>query len=158
MKLAPFLLSGVLLLGAVACSNETAKTSTDAPNSTQEAPKTPDAQAVKDQQNDAQSELRRKQLNADIKAHEERNNAMNGGKANRTDSALASEVRDKLEANIPESQLTVTAKNGAVTVAGTVIHPKNLQKIALAQQIKGVKSVTNKVTVAQPKGDNKKAQ
>jgi osmotically-inducible protein OsmY len=157
MKLTPFLLSGVLLLGAVACS-ETAKTSSDAPNSTQEAPKTPDAQAVKDQKNDAQSELRRKQLNEDIRAHEQRNDAMNGGKENRTDSALATEVRDKLEANIPESQLTVTAKNGAVTVSGTVVHPRNVQKVALAKQIRGVKSVTNKVVVAQPKGDNKKAQ
>ena len=157
MKLTPFLIGGVLLLGTVACQ-DTAKTSTDAPNTVQESPKAPDAQAVKDQKSDAQSELRRKQLDADIKAHEQRNNALNGGKENRTDSALATEVRDKLEANIPESELVVKAKDGAVTVSGTVVHPQNVQKVALAKQIKGVKSVINKVVVAQPKGDNKKTQ
>ncbi|MBD1810195.1 transporter, partial [Microcoleus sp. FACHB-DQ6] len=39
-KLTPILLSGILLLGAAACS-ETAKTSSDAPNSTTENTNSP---------------------------------------------------------------------------------------------------------------------
>ena len=149
-KLTPFLLSSILLLGTVACQNS-AKTSADAPSSTQESPKAPSTQTVQDSLKDAQSPMRRKQLNADIRAHEQRNNAFNGGNTNRTDTALATEVRDKLEANIPESQLLVAAKNGVVTVSGTVAYQQNLQKIELAKQIKGVKSVVNRATVAAPK-------
>lgn len=149
-KLTTFLLSGVLLFGAVACGN--AKTSADAPNSTQEAPATPkadDAQATKE---DGQDEIRRKQLNADIKAREERNNALNAGSAeNRSDNDLESQVRSKLEANIPQGQLTVKSEEGVVTVAGTVPKQDQLAKIdTLAKEIKGVKSVTNKATVAKP--------
>jgi hypothetical protein len=149
-NLTPFLLGSILLLGTVACQNN-AKTSADAPNSTQESPKAPSAQTVQSNLKDAQSPLRRKQLNADIQAHEQRNNAFNGGAANRTDTALATEVRDKLEANIPDSQIVVKAKNGVVTVSGTVAHQQNIQKVELAKQIKGVKSVVNNVTVAPPK-------
>ena len=71
---------------------------------------------------------------------------------NRTGSALASEVRDKLEANIPDSQLAVQAKNGLVTVAGTVANKQDLGKIVPeAQKIKGVKNVVNKASVAPAK-------
>ncbi len=151
-KLTTFLLSGVLLFGAVACSNA-AKTSADAPNTTQEAPATPKADDAQTTKNDAQSETRRKQLNADIKANEERNKALNGGSAeNRSDKSIASEVRSKLEANIPQGQLTVEADKGVVTVNGTVPKQDQLAKIKTeAAKIKGVKSVNVKATVAAPK-------
>lgn len=151
-KLTTFLLSGVLLFGAVACSNA-AKTSADAPDSTKDAPQTPKAEDAQTTKNDAQSETRRKQLNADIKAREERNNALNGGSAeNRSDKALASEVRTKLEANIPQGQLTVESDKGVLTVAGTVPKQDQLAKIKTeAMKIKGVKSVNVTATVAAPK-------
>jgi len=152
-KLTLFLLSSLLLLGTIACQN-TAKTSADAPDSTQESPKVPDAKTVQANQQDAQSQTRRNQLNADIQAHEQRNNALNNGGTNRTDAAVATEVRDKLEANIPGSQLVVEAKNGVVTVSGTVVHQQNLSKIELARQIKGVKTVVNKVKVVDLKTKN----
>ncbi len=99
-------------------------------------------------QNDATSELRRKQLNSDIRSAEQRNNAM-GGKSVRTDNDLKSEVRSKLEANLPASALAISAKDGAITVAGTVVDEKQLQKIEpLAKQIGGVKSVTVKASVS----------
>ena len=41
----------------------------------------PSAEATQAAQSDAQSEIRRKQLNADIRAHEQRNNQLNDGKA-----------------------------------------------------------------------------
>jgi osmotically-inducible protein OsmY len=149
-KLTIFLLSSVLLFGAAACSDN-AKTSADAPNSTNESPKAPDAEAVQKTKQDATDETRRKQLNADIKAREERNN-ITGGDTKRADGDLKSEVRSKLEANLPDSQLTVEADDGVVVVAGTVLKQEQLAKIEpLAKQIKGVKTVNVKATVAAPK-------
>ena len=149
-KLTTLLLSGVLLFGAVACGN--AKTSADAPDSTKESPKAPSGEAVQDTQKDAQNETRRRQLNADIKAREERNNAVNGGSADRSDNDIESEVRSKLEANIPNGQLTVKSEKGVVTVAGTVLKQDQLAKIEPeAKKIKGVQSVQVKATVAAPK-------
>ncbi len=149
-KLTIFLLSSVLLFGAAACSDN-AKTSADAPNSTNESPKAPEAEAVQKTKQDATDETRRKQLNADIKAREERNN-ITGGDTKRADGDLKSEVRSKLEANLPDSQLTVEADDGVVVVAGTVLKQEQLAKIEpLAKQIKGVKTVNVKATVAAPK-------
>jgi osmotically-inducible protein OsmY len=149
-KLTIFLLSSVLLFGAAACSDN-AKTSADAPNSTNESPKAPEAEAVQKTKEDATAEIRRKQLNADIKAREERNN-ITGGDTKRADGDLKSEVRSKLEANLPDSQLTVEADDGVVVVAGTVLKQEQLAKIEpLAKQIKGVKTVNVKATVAAPK-------
>ena len=163
-KLIPFLLSSVMLVGAVGCQNA-AKTSTDAPNNTSESPSpaasnaaspaassspspaesSASTQATKD---DAQNQIRKNQLNSDIRANEQRNNAANGGSnANRSGGALQSEVRDKLEANIPGSKLAVQAKDGAVTIVGTVPKQQDLSKIEpLAMQIKGVTKVTVKAT------------
>ncbi|MDF5729229.1 MAG: BON domain-containing protein [Rhizonema sp. PD38] len=149
-KLSLFLLSSILLLGTVACQ-DTAKTSANAPDSTKESTDVPDAKTVEANKDDAQSQMRRNQLNADIRAHEERNNAFNKGGTKRTDAALATEVRDKLEANIPGSQLLVDAKDGVVTISGNIFHSQNMKKIELAKQIKGVKSVVNNVKVVQPK-------
>lgn len=151
-KLTTFVLSGILLFGGVACSND-AKTSADAPNTTQDAVQTPKADDAKTTQKDAQSETRRKQLNADIKAREERNNTLNAGSAeNVSDKDVASKVRSKLEANIPQGQLTVESEKGVVTVAGTVPKKEQLAKIKTeAMKIKGVKSVNVTATVVAPK-------
>jgi osmotically-inducible protein OsmY len=152
-KLTILLLSGFLCLGAAACSDN-AKTAADAPNSTQASPEAPKVDDVQKAQEDAQSETRRKQANADIKAREERNNALNQGSAeNRSEDDIESQVRSKLEVNIPNGELVVKAEdNGAVTVSGTVVKQDQLAKIEpLAKQIKGVKSVDVKATVAAPK-------
>lgn len=150
-KLIPFLISGVIAIGAFGCANGTEKTSADAPNTANQTTQAPDAGTAQQTQNDATSETRRKQLNSDIRAREERNNAT-GGDAQRASADLESEVRSKLEANLPASQLAVDAKEGAVTVTGTVPTQEQLQKIdTLAKEIKGVQSVTNKATVAPAK-------
>lgn len=151
-KVIPLLLSSVLVIAAAGCGANTAKTSASAPDNTSESPKSPDVQTTQTNQNDAQGQTRRNQLNSDIRAHEQRNNATNNGGTNRNGNALASEVRDKLEANIPDSQLAVQANNGTVTVAGTVANQKDLSKIVPeASKIKGVKNVVNKASVAPPK-------
>lgn len=104
-------------------------------------------------QKDATSDVRRAQANSDIRAREQRNNAANGGSAeNRSDNDLQSEVRSKLETNIPSSKLEVKAKDGAVTVTGAVPTQNDLSKIdKLTKEIKGVKSVTNQAKVVPAK-------
>ncbi|MDF5706931.1 MAG: BON domain-containing protein [Nostoc sp. S4] len=150
-KLTPFVISCLLVFGVAACDNAS-KTSESAPGNPNQAPQTPTAQTTEASQKDAQSELRRKQLNQDIRAREQRNNAT-GGDADRAKGDLASEVRSKLEANIPNGQLTVdAAKDGTVTVGGTVNNKEQLAKIEpLSKQIKGVKNVVVKAVVAPPK-------
>lgn len=150
-KIIPVLITGVLLIGTVACENGVEKTSTNAPNSTNETTEAPTVDTAQTTQNDATSEVRRQQLNSDIRAREQRNNAT-GGDAVRADADLESEVRSKLEANLPASQLAIEAETGAVTVSGTVPTPEQLSKIdTLAKEIKGVQSVNNKAVVAPAK-------
>lgn len=150
-KLTPFLISSLLVLGVAACDNA-AKTSSDAPNNANTTvTNAPDAGETQAAKNDAQSEIRRKQLNADIRAREQRNN-VTGGDTERAAGDLKSQVRSKLEANIPNGQLTVDATDdGTVTVSGTVPVADQIQKIEpLAREIKGVKNVVVKATVAKP--------
>lgn len=153
----PALLSLGLLFGAIGCVDQ-AKTSADAPNTTTETKTEPlEKDEAKDTENDAQSEVRRDQLNSDIRAREQRNNVANSGAAtDRDDSDLASQVRSKLEANIPAGALVVDSKDGIVTVSGTVPTPQQLAKIEpLAKEIKGVQSVnvTAQVLPAQAGGN-----
>ncbi|MEG4116806.1 BON domain-containing protein [Microcoleus sp. N9_B4] len=147
-KLTPILLSGLLLFGAAACS-EGAKTSADSPNSaTGNTTSPPPAETVQKTQGDATSQIRQNQANSDIRAREQRNN-VTGGDAIRADGDLQSEVRSKLEVNITKGQLTVDAKDGLVTVGGTVPNQTDLAKIEpLAKEIKGVKQVNVTAVVA----------
>jgi osmotically-inducible protein OsmY len=111
----------------------------------------PNAKSAEKTSGDAMSDTRKAQIESDIRAREQRNN-MTGGDAVRDDKDLQSEVRGKLEANMPVSQLTIDAKDGAVTIAGTVANQAQLAKVKpLAMEIKGVKSVINKVAVAPAK-------
>jgi len=150
-KLTPVLISCLLVFGVAACDNAS-KTSQSAPNNPNEVPQSPTVQTTEASQQDAQSEIRRKQLDADIRAREQRNNAT-GGDTQRAEGDLSSEVRSKLEANIPKGQLTVeAADDGTVTVGGTVNNQQELAKIEpLAKEIKGVKIVIVKATVAPPR-------
>jgi osmotically-inducible protein OsmY len=146
-KITLLVLSSILVLGTVACDNK-AKTSSSAPDSAEKTGEVPTDKTILANQKDATSQLRRDQLNADIRAREQRNN-VTGGNATRANSDLASEVRSKLEANIPSSQLTVTAKDGAIIVSGTVQTQEQLNKInSLTKEIKGVKSVQVLVKIA----------
>ncbi len=145
-KLTLLFISSVLAVGTAACQ-QPAKTSADAPNdpaANVNQVQTPSAQSTEAAKEDAQSETRRKQLNSDIRAREQRNNIANdGASTNRAPADLASQVRSKLEANIPNGALTVEGEeNGTVTVAGTVPKKAQLAKIEpLAKQIKGVTKV-----------------
>lgn len=153
-KVVSSFLIGFVVVAVGACTE--ARTTSDAPTSTDQKAQTstdqkaqtPIAQSTEPAKTDAQSDTRAKQLDADIRAKEQRNNAM-GNPPNRNDNDLASEVRSKLEANIPSGNLTVSSKDAVVTVAGTVSNLEQLTKIQkLAMEIKGVKSVTIKAVVA----------
>jgi osmotically-inducible protein OsmY len=153
-KLTPFLISGVLMLAA-ACGTNTARTDSNAPSSVNETIGTPSAEQAREGKQESTSQVRRDQLNSDIRAREQRDQALSNDNQ-RTDADLASEVRSKLEANLPASFLTVEANEGVVTVAGTVPTQEQYQRIEpLAREIRGVKDVTiqAKVQLAQPKND-----
>ena len=143
----PTFMTGISLVFILsACSD--AKTSSNAPRSTENNGQITTDKDVKTTQNDAQSEIRKKQLDADIRAREQRNK-IGGDPQKRTESDLASEVRSKLEANIPNGKLTVIAKDSEVTIAGVVPKQEQLDKIkGLAMEIKGVKTVTVKAVVS----------
>ena len=146
-KIVSSFLTGFLVVTVGACTD--ARTTTDAPNSADKTmSQTPIAKGTETAKADAQSDTRAKQLESDIRAREQRGNAMNDPK-NRNDGDLASEVRSKLEANIPNGNLTVASKDGVITVAGTVSNSDQLNKVQkLAMEIKGVKSVTVNAVVA----------
>ncbi len=147
-KLLPLIIGGVLVVGAVSCSEPPSRTSADAPDNTKENAQAPTKETSQTTQNDATSDTRKRQIQSDIKAREERNN-VTGGDADRADADLESEVRGKLEANLPASQLTVESKKGDLTVVGTVPTQEQLSKIpTLAKEIKGVKSVKVDAKVA----------
>ncbi len=147
-KIVTPLLIGFLALTAMGCND--ARTTTDAPDSVDQGTQSPSAQGTQSAMNDAESDTRAKQLESDIRAREQRND-ITGGDMNRSDGDLASEVRSKLEANIPGGDLTVEANEGVVTVAGTVPAQDQIAKIQpLAMEIKGVKSVMVKAAVKPP--------
>ncbi|WP_414550573.1 BON domain-containing protein [Anabaena sp. CCY 0017] len=152
-NLTPLLISCVLLFGAAACADDTARTdpAAPAPGQVGEVPTAEDRQTSLE---DSQSQVRRDQLDADIRAREERNLAAGGDITDRTAEDLASEVRSKLEANIPDGLLTVDAtEEGTVTVSGTVKNQDQLSKIEpLAQEINGVNDVIVNAVVAPPQG------
>lgn len=146
-KLIALLLGSTLLFGATACDN--ARTSADAPDSVEDGAVVENPGEVEETLEDANSEIRQDQLSSDIRAREQRNDVL-GEQTERADSDLESEVRAKLEANIPRSKLTVEAEDGNVAIVGTVPSQREYETIEpLAQEITGVKSVEMEVEVVE---------
>ncbi|MBO0348531.1 BON domain-containing protein [Phormidium pseudopriestleyi FRX01] len=146
-KITPFLLGLAVLFGAGACQ-DLARTSAD-------APVTPDGTVdepaqVEETYEDARNDTRRAQLDSDIRAREQRNDVI-GDPTERADSDLASEVRSKLEANIPRGKLAVIAEDGMVAVTGTVPTQQEYESIpTLSREILGVKDVKVDVQIVEP--------
>ena len=144
-KLSLFLLSGILVFAGVGC--DVARTSGDAPDTVDEGATVEDPTQVEETLDDATSEVRQEQLDSDIRAREQRNDVL-GDQQVRDDSDLESEIRAKLEANIPRSKLTVQAENGNVKIVGTVPSEKEYETIVpLAQEITGVNQVNTEVEI-----------
>jgi osmotically-inducible protein OsmY len=143
----PALLSALIALGVSSCGGAV-KTSGAAPDSTNNQPPQIAQSTAQENQNNATSDVRRKQLNSDIRAREQRNK-MGGDNGQRSDSDIKNEVRSKLQANLPAAALAIDSKNGVVTVTGTVVDQNQLNKIApLTQQIPGVQGVQVNAKVA----------
>lgn len=152
-KLTPLFLSGLLLIGGVACS-DVAKTSADAPNSTEKTGEVPEADSNQTTQRDATRDVRESQIKADERARQQRNQAgANDGKI--ADNDIESLVRNRLEQRLPSSQLAVDADEGIVTISGTVASQSELDQITfIAQEVQGVKEVEVKAKVATARPDN----
>ena len=145
-KFMPFLLSGILLVGATACG--VAKTSSEAPNSTNSNDNgelsTEDAQ---ENQEDATNQVRQKQIESDTRARQQRNEAA-GNPNEVSDNDIESLVRNALETKLPTSQLAVDSEEGVVTVSGKAASQKDVDQIeSITKTVKGVKSVMVKATV-----------
>ena len=137
-KLTGFLLGSALLFGAVGC--DVARTSGDAPTDLEEGVVENPTESEETLE-DASGDVRQEQLNSDIRAREERNDVL-GDQEVRADSDLESEIRAKLEANIPRAKLTVDAQDGNVAIVGTVPSEKEYESILpLAQEITGVNEI-----------------
>ncbi|NJO42539.1 MAG: BON domain-containing protein [Cyanobacteria bacterium CRU_2_1] len=152
-RLSALLIGSTLLFGTIACTD--ARTSSDAPDTVSESTEAPEQDEAQATEDDGTSEVRERQIESDIRAREERNN-VTGGDTDRADGDLESEVRGKLEANLPASQLTVDSEEGVVTIVGTVPTQPQYDRIeSLAREIKGVKDVVVNVEVvpAQPDTD-----
>jgi hyperosmotically inducible periplasmic protein len=142
------ILAALLLAASLSACNTVSKTAEDAPAATNRAGEAPTQSETKTQQDDARDPIRKRQLEADIRAREQRNKLV-GNQQERDSDDLESEVRSKLEANIPKSRLTVEAEDATVTVSGSVTSQDQLQKIEpLARQIKGVQNVVVKAVVS----------
>jgi len=145
-KLTGFLLGSALLFGAVGC--DVARTSADAPTDIEDGPEAVEEPAqVEETLEDANSEIRQEQLSSDIRAREERNDVL-GDQEVRDDSDLESEIRAKIEANIPRAKVTVDATDGNVAIVGTVPSEKEYESILpLANEITGVNDVNVDVEI-----------
>jgi hyperosmotically inducible periplasmic protein len=152
-KFIPLLIGGALMIGTLGCTS--ASTNTNVPDAAKKENQAPSKQTAQQDQGDATNETRKKQLESDIRSREQRNEVA-GSTTSRTDGDLESEIRSKLEANLPASQITVDAKDGVVTIKGTVPTPEQRSKVkSLAMEIKGAKSIVDKTTVAAAKNGGK---
>lgn len=145
-KLLPLLLGSVLALGAVGCE-DVAKTSSSAPNSTNDNGGQLETQ---NNQNDATKEVRQSQIESDTRARQQRNDAA-GNPGERDDDDVESLVRNKLETRLPSSQLAVDAEEGVVTVTGKVASQQELSQVeTIALEVPGVTRVNVQATVGTP--------
>lgn len=146
-KIIPFLVSGILMVGAVACQQDASKTS-DA-GTTNEAPATTAKEATSrtaDNAKTAATNTATKTTNAAKGAESGAKTAGAGG--------VKTIVKNRLEEKFPGSKLSVEEKNGVLTVKGTVPDQATLKKIEPAvkeYKFQGVKSVKVEATVAAKK-------
>jgi osmotically-inducible protein OsmY len=98
----------------------------------------------KENQKDATSEMRHKQLESDMNARMQRAKVTK----KMTNGDVKSLVRDKLEYNLPKRALNVKASNGAVTLEGKVGSKAEAnQAVQLTKVVPGVKRVTSKLVM-----------
>ncbi|MBW4696639.1 MAG: BON domain-containing protein [Aphanocapsa lilacina HA4352-LM1] len=115
-----------------------------AENAMQDGAQTATGESGAEAKDDAASDTRERQLESDIRAREQRTDAT--GQV--SDGDIESKVRSKLEANIQQGSIAVTAQEGNVTLKGRVPVQSDIDKaVNLAKEINGVKQVQSELTV-----------
>lgn len=95
-------------------------------------------------QKDATSDMRRKQLESDMRARMQRAKVTK----KMTNGDVESLVRDQLEYNMPKRSLNVKANNGTVILEGKVASKAEAnQAIQITKSVPGVKRVTSKLVM-----------
>ncbi|MEM1394649.1 MAG: BON domain-containing protein [Cyanobacteria bacterium P01_D01_bin.116] len=140
-KFIPFLISGILVTGAVGCGEESAETGSENPSATNEAVQ-PSAREASETEglNPPLSEPGAETAPTDPTA------ASQDTELQASD--LSKKVSKKLKESLPTSNLEVKEKEGVVTVGGTVSSQEELKQVTpLAKEVKGVESVNLEANV-----------
>jgi hyperosmotically inducible periplasmic protein len=146
-KIIPFLVSGILMVGAVACQQDASKTS-DA-GTTNEAPANTAKEATSKTADNAKTAI----TDTATKATDAAKTTTGGAKTALTNATggVKTIVKNRLEEKFPGSKLSVEEKEGVLTVKGTVPDQATLKKIEPAvkeYKFQGVKTVKVEATVA----------
>lgn len=145
-KFIPLLITGILVAGAVGCTEESADTGSENPTATNEVlqPSAREASETESlnqplDQPGAVPEAEKAPIDP---------TALTGTQESLTESDLSKEVGKKLKENLPTSKLEVKDQEGVITVGGTVSSKEELKKIApLAKEVKGVEGVNVEANV-----------
>ncbi|MBD2201144.1 BON domain-containing protein [Calothrix sp. FACHB-1219] len=136
-KLIPFLVSSILVVGAVGCQ-DASKNASETPSNTNEATQPAKEASAKTKTNEKTTTETGKTPVKEAAAN--------------TKTTAKSPILTKLEEKIPGSKLVVEEKDGVVTVKGTVPTEADIKKIEpLVKEQKGVKTVKVEAQVAAKK-------
>ncbi|MBF2064096.1 MAG: transport-associated protein [Calothrix sp. C42_A2020_038] len=139
-KVIPFIVSGVLMVGAVACQQDTSKTS-DA-GTANDTPVTTVKEATSKTANNTKTVASKPTTNT--KLNEGTKTSTNAG-------GVKTIVKNRLEEKFPGSKLSVEEKDGVLIVKGTVPDEATLKKIeptVKEYKFQGVKNVKVEAKVA----------
>ncbi|BAY60568.1 transport-associated protein [Calothrix brevissima NIES-22] len=148
-KLIPFLVSSILVVGAVGCQ-DSSKNAAETPSNTNEATQPAKEASAKTKTNEKTTTETGKTPVKEAAANTKTTakNTTETGKtpvkeaATNTKTTAKSPILTKLEEKIPGSKLVVEEKDGVVTVKGTVPTEADIKKIEpLVKEQKGVKTV-----------------
>ncbi len=139
-KIIPFLIIGILVVGAVGCQDSTSQTSSsEKPADTTESAQTPvePASPVADSVTETVP-----------KATDD----VEGYTKNAPDTELTGDIAAKLKEALPKSNLEVKEKDDNITVTGTVASEAELKIVEqIVSQLKTAKAVKVEATVEAPK-------
>ncbi|MDJ0798391.1 MAG: BON domain-containing protein [Calothrix sp. MO_167.B12] len=147
----PFLITGILVVGAVGCQDTTPQASSDKPADTTESAQTPvePASPVTDSVTETAPKVTdgvEENQNANVPGSDSPGSAVPGTSA--IDAESTSVIASKLKEALPTSDLKVTEKDGNIVISGTVSDAKQLKIVdQIISQEKSVKPITNQVTI-----------
>ncbi|MEH2068712.1 MAG: BON domain-containing protein [Nostoc sp.] len=148
-KLIPFLVSGILVIGAVGCQEAT-KTGSETPSTTNEASQTSATPAsetnptIDKSVNVPAQPTTITPPSIDTKVQTDSPKTA----ATKTESNLKTEVSKKLNTGLPGNKLQVENKESEIILKGTATSVDELKKAeTLAKEVQGVKTVKVKVKV-----------